>query len=38
MEQGFQTTVDPAKAALYHGTETDRQALPPAWVSAHDRR
>ena len=37
MEQGFQTTVDPAKAALYHGVETDRQAL-PAWVGAHDRR
>lgn len=32
MEQGFQTTIDPAKAGLYRGTETDRQALPP-WVS-----
>ena len=32
MEQGFQTTVDPAKAGLYRGTETDRQAL-PAWVA-----
>ncbi len=29
MEQGFQTTVDPAKAGLYRGVETDRQALPP---------
>jgi hypothetical protein len=28
MEQGFQTTVDPAKSGLYHGTETDRQPLP----------
>jgi hypothetical protein len=32
MEQGFQTTVDPAKAGLYRGTETDRNVLPP-WVS-----
>ncbi len=32
MEQGFQTTPDPAKAALYHGVENDRQAL-PAWVA-----
>jgi hypothetical protein len=32
MEQGFQTTVDPAKASLYHGTETDRQLLPP-WIA-----
>jgi hypothetical protein len=33
MEQGFQTTIDPAKASLYRGTETDRQTLPPwtAW-------
>ncbi len=31
MEQGFQTTIDPAKAGLYSGTETDRQAL-PAWL------
>jgi hypothetical protein len=29
MEQGFQTTVDPAKASLYNGVETDRQTLPP---------
>jgi hypothetical protein len=28
MEQGFQTTIDAAKRGLYHGTETDRQALP----------
>jgi hypothetical protein len=28
MEQGFQTTIDPAKASLYRGAETDRQALP----------
>jgi hypothetical protein len=32
MEQGFQTTVDPAKAPLYHGTETDHRLLPP-WVA-----
>jgi hypothetical protein len=32
MEQGFQTTVDPAKAGFYHGTETDRYPL-PAWVA-----
>jgi hypothetical protein len=31
MEQGFQTAVDQAKAGLYHGTETDRRAL-PAWL------
>ena len=31
MEQGFQTTIDPAKSSLYRGTETDRQAL-PAWL------
>jgi hypothetical protein len=30
MEQGFQTTIDPAKASLYRGAETDKQALPPA--------
>jgi len=29
MEQGFQTTVDAAKTALYRGRETDRQLLPP---------
>jgi hypothetical protein len=28
MEQGFQTTIDPAKASLYKGAENDRQALP----------
>ena len=28
MEQGFQTTVDPAKASLYRGTETDAHTLP----------
>jgi hypothetical protein len=32
MEQGFQTTVDPAKASLYRGVETVRDALPP-WIS-----
>ncbi len=32
MEQGFQTTVDPAKASLYRGAETIRDALPP-WLS-----
>ncbi len=31
MEQGFQSTIDPAKSGLYRGTETDRQAL-PAWL------
>ncbi len=31
MEQGFQTTIDPAKAALYHGRETEEHLLPP-WV------
>jgi hypothetical protein len=30
MEQGFQTTIDAGKTALYRGTETDKQALPPA--------
>src|SRR5262249_8934015 len=29
MEQGFQTTVDPSKASLYQGVETDKNALPP---------
>jgi hypothetical protein len=29
MEQGFQSTLDPAKAPLYSGKETDRFALPP---------
>ncbi|HSS73582.1 MAG TPA: hypothetical protein VLK53_08450 [Gaiellaceae bacterium] len=29
MEQGFQTTVDAAKASLYSGVETDRHRLPP---------
>lgn len=28
MEQGFQTTIDPTKASLYRGAETDQQALP----------
>jgi hypothetical protein len=31
MEQGFQTTVAPAKVALYHGHENDAHPLPP-WV------
>jgi hypothetical protein len=34
MEQGFQTTIDPAKASLYRGTETDRQVLPPFFTRA----
>jgi hypothetical protein len=34
MEQGFQTTIDPAKAPLYRGTETDRQVLPPFFTRA----
>lgn len=29
LEQGFQTTIDESKRALYHGVETDRHALPP---------
>jgi hypothetical protein len=29
MEQGFQTTIPPAKASFYRGTENDRQVLPP---------
>ena len=29
MEQGFQTTVEPAKASLYNGVETDGHTLPP---------
>jgi hypothetical protein len=33
MEQGFQTTVDPAKASLYRGAENDRHALAP-WLSS----
>ena len=37
MEQGFQTTIDPAKTGLYRGTETDRQAL-PAWLGTRARR
>jgi hypothetical protein len=32
MEQGFQTTIDPAKSSFYHGKETDPQVLPP-WVA-----
>lgn len=32
MEQGFQTAVDPAKAALYRGVENIKDALPP-WLS-----
>jgi hypothetical protein len=32
MEQGFQTTIDPAKTALYRGTETDRHVL-PSWLA-----
>jgi hypothetical protein len=28
MELGFQTTIDPAKAALYRGAETDKHVLP----------
>ena len=34
MEQGFQTTVDPAKAPFYRGRETDRQLLPPFFALA----
>jgi hypothetical protein len=29
MEQGFQSTIEPSKAGLYSGSETDRYALPP---------
>jgi len=32
MEQGFQTTVDPAKASFYRGVETIRDAL-PSWLT-----
>src|SRR5205814_8187004 len=28
LAQGFQTTIDPSKAGLYSGTETDSSALP----------
>jgi hypothetical protein len=34
MEQGFQTTVDPAKAAFYRGRETVPQLLPPFFARA----
>jgi hypothetical protein len=34
MEQGFQTTVDPAKGGFYRGRETGRQLLPPFFVRA----
>jgi hypothetical protein len=33
LEDGFQTTIDPAKTSLYTGTENDRSALPA--VAAH---
>ena len=38
MEQGFQTTIDPAKTALYRGTESIKQVLPPGSSSAPRRR
>jgi hypothetical protein len=34
MEQGFQTTVDPAKAVFYRGRETVGQLLPPFFALA----
>jgi hypothetical protein len=34
LEQGFQTTVDPAKASLYTGRETERHLLAPAAAAA----
>ncbi len=34
MEQGFQTTIDPAKTALYRGTESIKQVLPPFFERA----
>jgi hypothetical protein len=37
MEQGFQTTVDPAKVAFYRGKETDPQPLPPFFASVSAR-
>jgi hypothetical protein len=37
MEQGFQSTVDPAKAALYSGSENERHALAPAAGAAPDQ-
>jgi hypothetical protein len=36
LEQGFQTTIDPAKAALYSGRETEPNLVPP--VSAEGER
>jgi hypothetical protein len=37
MEQGFQTTVDPAKTAFYRGRETVGQVLPPFFALAAAR-
>jgi hypothetical protein len=37
MEQGFQTAVEPAKATLYRGAETDRQLLPAFFALAAAR-
>ena len=37
MEQGFQTSVDPAKRPLYRGVETDRQVLPSFFALAAAR-
>ena len=34
MEQGFQTSVDPAKRSLYRGAETAGQLLPPFFGAA----
>ena len=37
MEQGFQTSVDPAKRPLYRGVETVRQVLPSFFALAAAR-
>jgi hypothetical protein len=37
LEQGFQTAVDPAKASLYSGRETERHLLPPVASEAPDQ-
>jgi hypothetical protein len=37
MEQGFQSTVDATKAALYSGSETDRHVLAPGGDAAPDQ-
>ena len=36
LEDGFQTQLDPAKAGLYNGAETDKKALPAGPAAASD--